>query len=271
VALRALQLNGGVRGMALPDVLAGLVLFGFAGIAGTTMLLRAMRVLSVERSRVALSTTYDASLGFLGADLAEVAPGDLISGAPDAVVYRAIRLDGHACVVSANEVRVGQPRLRASRMPQAGRDSLLVLSQTDSGPIWVASAISAVATSRCGPEPAIRLSGDSGVLAGAAASASGATPVKTFEVMEARFYTSGGQRWLGARSVSAGEGIQPLAGPFEPGAGFQLHDASGLPASVASARSLHVLLEARRPAWNRSPSVECDTTEMILSPRNLSP
>lgn len=271
MAVRALQLNGGARGMTLPDVLVGLALFGFAGVAGTTMLLRAMRFLSVERSRVALATTYNASLGFLGADLAEVAPGDLISAAPDAVVYRAIRLDGHACVVSANEVRVGQSRLRASRLPQAGRDSLLVLSQTDSGAIWVASAISGVSTASCGPDPAIRLSGDSAVLAAAAATASGATPVKTFEVMEARFYASGGQRWLGARSVSAGEGIQPLAGPFEPGSGFQLHDTSGLPASVSSARSLHALLEAKHPAWNRSSSVVLDTVVMRLLPRNLAP
>jgi len=271
MAVRVLQLNAGVKGMALPDLLVGLALFGLAGVAGTTMLLRAMRFLSVTRSRVALATTHDASLGFIGAELAEAATGDLISGAPDAVVYRAIRLDGHACIVSANEVRVVQARLRASRMPQAGRDSLLVLSQTDSGPIWVPSAISRVSPSRCGAVPAISLTGDSAVLAGAAVGASGATPVKTYEVMEARFYTSGGQRWLGARSVSAGEAIQPLAGPFEPGAGFQLHDASGLPAPVIWARSIQVLLEARRPAWNRSPPVVTDTMMMILSPRNLSP
>ena len=271
MALHDLQLNGHVRGMTLPEVLVGLALFGLAGTAGTTMLLRAMRFLSVERSRVALATTLDASLGFLRADLAELAPGDLISATPDAIVYRAVRLAGHACVVSAHEVRVGQSRLRASRMPQAGRDSLLVLSQADSGPIWVASGLVGVSASWCGAEPANRLSGDSVVLAGVVSAASGASPVKTFEVMEARFYTSGGQRWLGARSVSAGEAIQPLAGPFESGAGFQLHDSAGQPASVTSARSLQVLLEARRPAWDRSPSVVLDTTLMMLSPRNLSP
>jgi hypothetical protein len=257
--------------MTLPEVLIGLALFSLAGVAGTTMLLRAMRFLHVERSRVALAATSDAALGFFGADLAEVAPGDLISAAPGAITYRAIRLDGQACVVSAGEVRIGQPRLRASRMPQAGRDSLFVLSQTDSGPIWVASGISSVSASQCGADPAIRLTGDSTALAGAALSASGATPVKTFEVMEARFYTSGGQHWLGARSVSAGEAIQPLAGPFEPGAGFQLRDSSGLPATVTSAWSLQLLLEARRPAWDRSPSGVLDTALTILSPRNLAP
>ena len=271
MALPALPVTDGARGMTLPEVLVGLVLFGLAGAAGTTMLLRAMRFLSVERSRVALETASDGSLGFLGVDLAELAPGDLFSAAPDAIVYRAVRLDGHACVVSAGEVRVGQPRLRAARVPQAGRDSLLLLSQTDSGPIWVVSGISSVSVSSCGAVPAIRLTGDSAVLAGAASGASGAARVKTFEVMEARFYTSGGQRWLGARSVSAGEAIQPLAGPFEAGSGFQLFDSSGGPASVTSVRSLRALLEARRPAWNRSPSALLDTTWMILSPRNLSP
>jgi len=271
VGLPAVSLNRRNGGMALPDVLVGLVLFGLVGAAGTTMLLRATRFLYVERNRVALATAFDASLGFLDADLAEVAPGDLIAATPDAITYRAIRLDGHACLVSRGEVRIARSRLRASRLPQAGRDSLLVLFQTDSGPEWVASGIQSVSGAQCAAEPAIRLTGDSTALAGVVLPVPGVLPVKTFEVMEARLYYSGGRRWLGARSVSAGEGIQPLAGPFEAGARFELRDAAGLPATVSSAQSLLPLMEAERPAWSRSPSVQLDTVLAPLFPRNLAP
>jgi hypothetical protein len=32
--------------------------------------------------------------------------------------------------------------------------------------------------------------------------------------MEARYYASGGKSWVGMRSVSTGEAITPIAGPF---------------------------------------------------------
>jgi len=41
------------------------------------------------------------------------------------------------------------------------------------------------------------------------------TPVRAFEVMQLRLYTSGGQYWVGSRSVSAGEAqVQPALGPL---------------------------------------------------------
>ena len=53
-------------------------------------------------------------------------------------------------------------------------------------------------------------------------------PLRVFEVMELRFYPSGGSWWLGARSVSAGENIQPVAGPFgSDGFLLELLDADG--------------------------------------------
>jgi hypothetical protein len=48
------------------------------------------------------------------------------------------------------------------------------------------------------------------------------TPVRIYEIMELRAYQSGGQWWLGARSVSSGEAIQPLAGPLAGRDGFRL-------------------------------------------------
>lgn len=266
-----MSLTDRTRGMTLPEVLVGLVLLGVIGAAGTALLLRATRFVSVARGRVAMATALDASLGFLDGDLAEVAPGDLIGATPDAITYRAIRLDGHACRVSGGVVEIARPGLRASRLPQSGRDSLLILSQTDSGPEWVASGIRSVSSARCGTEPAIQVDGDSLALTAAFFPAPGLVPVKTFEVMETRLYYSGGQRWLGGRSVSAGEGIQPLAGPFEAGARFALADSAGAPATVASARSILGLMESERPTWDRSPGLLRDTAAAALYPRNLVP
>ncbi|MBA3258765.1 MAG: hypothetical protein H0T68_04780, partial [Gemmatimonadales bacterium] len=39
-------------------------------------------------------------------------------------------------------------------------------------------------------------------------------PVRLFEIMELQYYPQGGQAWLGMRSVSRGEAIQPLIGPL---------------------------------------------------------
>jgi len=258
-------------GMTLPEVLAGLVLLGFLGAAGTAVLIRTTRFHSVARSRVALATALDASLGFLDAEFAEVAPGDLMSATPDGIIYRAIRLDGHACLVGGGSVRIAQARLRASRLPQAGRDSMLILVQTDSGAQWMSSGIHNVTTAQCGTEPAIRLDGDTAVLGSASYPVPSLVPIKTFEVMETRLYYSGGRRWLGARSVSAGEGIQPLAGPFEAGALFALADSAGASATAATAFSILGRMVVARPTWDRSPGAQRDTASSALYPRNLSP
>jgi hypothetical protein len=71
------------------------------------------------------------------------------------------------------------------------------------------------------------------------------TPVRIAEVMELRLYESEGQSWLGARSVSSGEAIQPLVGPLTDGSGFRLDylDATGTPtADRTSIKSIRIAL-----------------------------
>lgn len=68
-------------------------------------------------------------------------------------------------------------------------------------------------------------------------------PVRTFEVMELSLYESGGQRWLGMRSVSAGAALQPLLGPLAAANGirFTYLDANGAVTAVnASIKSIVV-------------------------------
>jgi hypothetical protein len=51
--------------------------------------------------------------------------------------------------------------------------------------------------------------------------------VRIYEVIELRLYRSEGKSWLGARSVSAGEAIQPVLGPLTDGTGFRLEYLEG--------------------------------------------
>ncbi len=53
------------------------------------------------------------------------------------------------------------------------------------------------------------------------------TPVRFFEVMELRLHEADGKSWLGARSVSAAEAIQPVLGPLADVDGFALRYLDG--------------------------------------------
>jgi hypothetical protein len=71
------------------------------------------------------------------------------------------------------------------------------------------------------------------------------TPVRITEVMELRLYESEGLSWLGARSVSSGEAIQPLVGPLTSESGFRLEylDTAGRPTTDrTSIKSIRVAL-----------------------------
>ena len=72
-------------------------------------------------------------------------------------------------------------------------------------------------------------------------------PVRVFEVMELRYYQSGGKSWLGSRSVSAGGVIEPMLGPLadstpsQRGLTFAYLDRDGAVTSVPN--------EVREIAW----------------------
>jgi hypothetical protein len=71
------------------------------------------------------------------------------------------------------------------------------------------------------------------------------TPLRIYETMELRLYQSSGEWWLGARSVSAAEAIQPVIGPLAGDDGLRLEylDGAGLRTLVpAAVRSIIVTL-----------------------------
>jgi Tfp pilus assembly protein PilW len=151
---------------------------------------------------------------------------DLLSGTATGMTYRATRGVGLICQpATSSQIRLARNGFVAARDPQPERDSAYVFVEGDANidqdDIWQPVAITAVSNlASCAGtvEPGLTLTvSPSSSLVGLSAG----TPVRIYEVMELRLYRSEGKSWLGMRSVSAGEAIQPLAGPLS-NDGFRL-------------------------------------------------
>jgi len=136
---------------------------------------------------------------------------------------------------------------------------------------WVSLPIAGVIRSACGTRAALSFTTtvDSGTVG--PASWPELAPVRTFEIMEARFYLSAGSTWLGARSVTSGETVQPLAGPFEAtGTGFEFFDSAGAPTAVPeTVRHIRINLAARAVGWDGSRGAHAMNATTSILPENL--
>jgi hypothetical protein len=96
------------------------------------------------------------------------------------------------------------------------------------------------------------------------------TPVRFYEIMQLKLYRSEGNSWLGARSVSAGEAIQPILGPLTDGDGFRLEylDALGTTThDVNSVQSIRITLRG----ISEGPVLVEEELTTLVSLRNASP
>jgi type II secretory pathway pseudopilin PulG len=256
-----------LRGASLPELLVALVLLGLLGAALTRSLMMQRRAVNSALEREAGSRTIAQASTWLISEFLELGRGDsatdLVALAAESLSYRAYRSAGLACLVAADEVLIRRDRQSSWRSPQPGRDSLLLFIAPDSAPMrgrWRAYPITGVGTSVCEGVPAIRLGT---VIAPVVGAPVAQVPVRTFETMQVRFYRSLGQWWLGGRSESGGEGLQPVTGPLAAG-GLQLTylDSAGNPTGVpAAVRAIRLLLVS---GGGRS-----DSARLFLAPRNL--
>ncbi len=272
-----MRLTRGGNGFSLPELVVALTLIGLLGTIIVRTTLSLSRVSRAQQERGTVEGAFDLGADYLSAELAAVSHGDVFRISRESVSYRAFRLSGLACLVSRTEVRILEERLAAVRLPQAGRDSLLLYSGRDSTggsrAIWVSLPIHGVARSRCGALPALSVATIIDSAAVALGSGPDLVPVRAFEVMEARFYTSQGSTWLGARSESSGETVQPLAGPFEAsGTGFEFSDTAGAVATApAAVRAIRLLFSARTSGWEGRPSAHQTSATASIAPENLRP
>jgi hypothetical protein len=229
-----------------------------SAVSGTLyqLLLESQRISRGQTSRVALQSTMRGAAIVVASELRELSAASLADGqnditslAPHSITYRAGRGFGYTCqALAGGALRIARSVFSGQRDPQPGRDSVLVyapdvLHPADSG--WSALAIAAVSTAgTCpgGAGPAITLTS-----VGAGADIPAGSPVRIYEPMQLALYQSDGQQWLGMRSLSSGEAIQPLFGPLLDADGFRLDfaDAAGTSTGLASeVRSVTVSLRA---------------------------
>lgn len=190
-----------------------------------------------------------AGLGLSGTE------SDLIAIAPTGATYRAERGFGVLCqAAGANRLRINRLSFSGHRDPQPGRDSVSVFFEgnpaASDDDVWIPAAIIAVGAGSCagGANPGIDLT----VVAGTSLQGlPPGTPVRIHEVAELRLYRSEGRSWLGMRSVSSDETIQPLSGPLRDADGLRLDylGAAGLPTSVRSdVRAIRLTLRGESEA-----------------------
>lgn len=249
-------------GFSLAELLVAMALGATVGGLVLRLLVEQRRVGRAHAERAAAQATLRAGLVFLQSELREAggdaAGPDILALAPESLTYRAMRGGGVVCGLTASVVTLDDRYTYGIRQLQPGRDSLLVYFEGDSTMAgdehWLAAPILATAPSSCAGRPATAVATALDSVATPPALAALPAPARFFEVMQVKLYLSSGEYWLGARSVSAGEVIQPALGPLRPGGLVLSGIDSGAAAAAtpAAVRALRVSLRARSGATNDS-------------------
>jgi len=261
-------------GFTLIEVLVGLVILSLLGGIMVRLGLSTERSVRLAQAAALQERSFDTALDFLETELADAgtdaAGSDLIRLGPDSLTWRATRGVGLACHVGPDEVRMLQGQWSGPRLPQAGRDSLLLYVGPDAlrsdSVTWLALPIVGVSAGACSGVPALTLRTVLDTTEASPAWLPRLVPVRVFEVMQARLYSSLGTWWFGARSVSAGEVTQPVAGPLAArGLQFTFLDSAGQAASApARVRAVSVVLRGTAAGHP-------DSSVATLAPTNLAP
>lgn len=266
------------RGFTLVELMVGLMLTGLVGGVVYRLLINNQRVSRAQIARVGVQDNvrigatvvtselrelgYDsvpatASAALIAATGAAAADTDLRLAQPGRVQYRAMRGFGITCAApTAGRLVLRRSLYSGLRDPAAG-DGLTAFVEgertTGGDDAWVQAVVAAVAAGACddgAPGLAVTLAWPTPAVGAAAAPAMArGGPVRVFEIMELQYYVSGGQSWLGMRSVSAGGTIQPLVGPLADSTGgargltFAYLDGNDVPTSALDrVRSIAVTL-----------------------------
>lgn len=230
------------RGFTLVELTVALVMISLVGAVTFRLLLNSQRVSRGQHARVRVQDNVRTGAIIAANELREIgydsvppsaapelvgafgsrASSDLVLAEPGRVWYRAMRGFGVTCAVPTTARLALRRALYAGvRDPQPG-DSLTLFVEGDpalgSDDTWVRAGVAGVGKGACEDgSAALDLSlawADPAVAGAAVAAMAGGGPVRLFEVMELRYYASGGAYWLGMRSLNAGGSIEPLVGPL---------------------------------------------------------
>ena len=238
----------GSTGFTLVEVMLSVVTTALVSSAVYSLLVTTQRLTRLQTERTTLQSNVRTGSLVVLEELGELSTveggredqNDIVALGSSSITYRAMRGLAFICeAASATAVRLARSSFSGHRDPQPGRDQAYVFvpGNPDAGVrgSWRAATILSTATSAACPGSlgagiTLTLSGEA-----SAEIPEAGTPVRIAELMELRLYQSEGQSWLGARSVSAGEAIQPLLGPLASD-GFRLEylDAAGIPTADRS-------------------------------------
>ena len=229
------------RGFTLVELAVALVLGLMVGGLVHGMLLHGQRLARAQSERMAMQENVRVTalvlageLGGVGSD--EITPeasaalgypaairSDLLAIEPGAVTYLAGRGEGRVCRVTPGlppEIVVAESSWESLRAPRA-TDSLLVFAESDpatgSDDAWIHLGIVSAGLGSCpGGQAgiALQVAAPAPLDPAALARVTTGSPARLAEVMQMRYYQSGGKSWFGMRSVSTGEAITPVAGPL---------------------------------------------------------
>jgi prepilin-type N-terminal cleavage/methylation domain-containing protein len=260
------------RGFTLIELMVGIVLLLAVGGVAYALLVQNQRVSRSQMGHAGLQENVRAGALIVASELREIgydsippsaALGAASSVSPDLLVtlpgrieYKAMRGIGFTCSPpTTGELRLRRATLLGLRSPEVG-DSVTAHVEGDPSTggddAWVHAAVTSMSGGACDDGgAAVLLSVTYASAAGLAAPVRMAVggPVRFFEVMELRYYRSGGKSWLGMRSVSAGGVIEPLLGPLADstadqrgrGLTFTYLDRTGSPTATPN--------EVREVAW----------------------
>jgi hypothetical protein len=210
-----MQLNR--RGIAVAEAVVAVTLAAL--LIGTALgtLSTLQRALARQVARTTREQTLRAAVQLAVAELRDVAPvaGDIVALASTGVTYRATRASGVACGRDPDGILVASDTYRPLRTPVANRDSLTLMLSAGA---WIRVPLDGPPRAGTCPDgtAAVILPSVPG-LPDPIASVTWPAPLRVFEIMELRAYQSGSEWWLGQRSVSSGETIQPALGPLASG------------------------------------------------------
>jgi hypothetical protein len=230
------------RGSSLVELvvaLSGLLIL--AALVSAVIIIQ-LRVPLTQEARSGLGNGLRTGVTFLKGEWRGLTPvagdstGDLLSLASDALTYRASRASAFACAGGEDHLLLRAEPWYGWRQVAVDRDSLLVLAEGDTttgaDDRWVALPVTSLGSGSC--------AGGSAIMVGTILDSALVqrdfrfdAPVIAFEIMQVKSYPQGSETWLGVRSVSSGEVIQPLLGPLD-ASGLRLNylDAHEAPTNV---------------------------------------
>ena len=251
------------RGFTLVEIVVALALTLVVTGSIHRLLVTTQRLSRRQAAQVDLQSSLRAGAHIVASELRELSAveggsadqTDVLSISRSAITYRVARGIGFVCQTpTAGQLRIARSTFSGARDPEPSRDVIFLFVEgspaAGTPDAWLPLAITSVTTSgRCPgmAGPAIGISINSPI-----PPTEVGTPLRIYETMELRLYQSNGEWWLGARSISAAEAIQPVIGPLAGGDGLQLEYLDRAGRATVDRSSIRSIIVTLRGTYNHS-------------------